>query len=123
MQMQPSLVNYDPATLRLSTPRTDLTGDANTASPAVAVSITFPTGAELWAPVDDLLESSSFDQNFVVEVDNNFQASLRFGDDEYGQSVFGAISFQSVYRIGNGAKGNVGAEALAHLALTLRSAW
>jgi hypothetical protein len=117
MQEEPSQVNYDPATLRLSTPRNDLTGDAATAKPAVALSITFPTETELWVPVDDLLESSSFDQNFVVEVDNNNQALLRFGDDEYGRSVFGALAFLSVYRVGNGAKGNVGAEALAHLAL------
>jgi predicted phage baseplate assembly protein len=72
----------------------------------------------LWVPVDDLLESSSFDQHFVVEVDNNNQALLRFGDDEYGRSVFGALAFHSVYRVGNGTEGNIGAEALAHLALT-----
>lgn len=118
MQVEPSQVNYDAGTLRLLTPRTDLTGDAAAAKPAVALSIAFPTQTELWVPVDNLLESSSFDQNFVVEVDNNNQALLRFGDDEYGRSVFGALAFDSVYRVGNGAGGNVGAEALAHLALS-----
>jgi hypothetical protein len=118
MQAEPSQVSYDPGTLRLSTPRTDLTGDADTAKPAVAVAIAFPTGKELWTPVDDLLESASFDQNFVVEVDNSLNGNLRFGDDEYGESVFGAQSFHCVYRVGNGTKGIVGAESLAHLALT-----
>ncbi|MBZ5621701.1 MAG: hypothetical protein LAQ69_23685 [Acidobacteriia bacterium] len=118
MQIEPSEVKYSPATLSFLTPRTDLTGDAASAKPAVALSISFPTQTELWVPVADLLESSSFDQNFVVEVDNNNQTLLRFGDDEYGRSVFGALAFHSVYRVGNGALGNVGAEALAHLALS-----
>lgn len=117
MQAEPAQVNYDPITLRLVTPRTDLTGPASAAKPAVALSITFPTESELWVPVDDLLESSSFDHNFVAEVDNNDQGLLRFGDDEYGRSVSGALAFNAVYRIGNGSKGNVGAEALAHLAI------
>jgi hypothetical protein len=118
MEEEPAQVSYDPATLRLLTPRTDLTGNASTAQPAVAVSITFPTETELWVPVNDLLESSSFDQHFVVEVDNDYQAWLRFGDDQYGRSVFGATVFRPVYRVGNGVKGVVGAEALAHLALS-----
>lgn len=118
MQEEPSQVDYDPSTLRLLTQRKDLTGDPATAKPAVALSITFPAGTELWVPVDDLLESSSFDKNFVVEVDNDGRALLRFGDDEYGRSVFGALEFSSVYRVGNAAAGVVGAEALAHLALS-----
>ncbi len=118
MQIEPLQVNYDPATLTLLTPRTDLTGSPRTAKPAVALSIDFPTGPELWVPADDLLESLTFDQNFVVEVNNDDQGLLRFGDDEYGRSVFGARAFHAVYRIGNGTKGNVGAEALAHVALT-----
>jgi hypothetical protein len=118
VQIEPPEVKYSPSTLSLLTQRTDLTGDAASAKPAVALSISFPTQTELWVPVADLLESSSFDQNFVVEVDNNNQALLRFGDDEYGRSVFGALAFHSVYRVGNGARGNVGAEALTHLALS-----
>jgi predicted phage baseplate assembly protein len=118
MQIQPSQVKYDPATLQLLTARTNLTGSARDAKPAVALSITFPTDLQLWTPQDDLLESSSFDQNFVVEVDNADRGVLRFGDDEYGRSVFGATAFDAVYRIGNGIAGNVGAEALAHVALS-----
>jgi hypothetical protein len=117
MQAQPAEVTYDSVSLRLTTNRTDLTGDVRSAKPAVAVSVSFPTETELWTPVDDLLESSSFDPNFVVEVDNFGQTILRFGDDEYGRSVFGAIAFKAVYRVGNTTTGNLGAEALAHLAL------
>jgi predicted phage baseplate assembly protein len=118
MQAEPAEVNYDALTLRLLTPRTDLTGDARAAKPAVALSVQFPTESELWIPVDDLLESSSFDRDFVAEVDNNQQPLLRFGDDEYGRSVSGVMSFRATYRVGNGVSGNAGAESLAHLALT-----
>ena len=45
------------------------------------------------------------------------RAVLRFGDGEYGRSIAGAIEFTATYRVGNGAVGNVGAEALAHVAL------
>jgi len=117
MQAEPTAVTYDSVTLRLITNRTDLTGDVRSTKPAVALSVSFPTETGLWTPVDDLLESSSFDPNFVVEVNNLEQAILRFGDDEYGRSVVGALAFKAVYRVGNSAIGNLGAEALAHLAL------
>ena len=44
------------------------------------------------------------EKNFVAEVDNNNQGLLRFGDDEYGRSVSGALAFHAVYRIGNGLR-------------------
>jgi hypothetical protein len=118
MQAEPVQVNYDPATLRLLTPRKDLSGSPRAARPAVALSISFPTDSELWVPAGDLLGSSTFDQNFVAEVDNDNRTALRFGDDQYGRSVYGAPAFRCTYRVGNGAEGNVGAEALAHLALS-----
>jgi hypothetical protein len=118
MQAEPAEVNHDASTLRLLTPRTDLAGDARSAKPAIALSVDFPTESELWVPSDDLLESSTFDRDFVAEVDNNGRGVLRFGDDEYGRSVSGATAFRAVYRIGNGAKGNIGAESLSHLALS-----
>jgi hypothetical protein len=117
MEIQPAEVNYDPATLTLLTPRKNLTGSPRSAKAAIALSITFSNDNELWIPQDDLLGSSAFDQHFVAEVDNDGQTSLRFGHDRYGRSVFGALSFHAVYRVGNGTEGNVGAEALAHLAL------
>ena len=39
-----------------------------------------------WLPLYDLLESGSEDRNFVVEIDNDGVAHLRFGDDELGRS-------------------------------------
>jgi len=115
-QMRPASVQYDPATGRIATARTDLTGDVTEAQPAMSLFVTVPTGTDLWTPVPDLLESTPFDTAFVPEIDNDLRAILRFGDDEYGQSVAGATAIAATYRVGNGLGGNVGAEALAHVA-------
>jgi hypothetical protein len=117
MEAQPTDVEYNMTTLALVTARKDLTGDARSAKPAVVLLVSFPTKDELWNPVDDLLESSTFDADFVAEIDNFGQCQVRFGDDEYGKSALGAIKFKAEYRIGNGTKGSIGAEAIAHLAL------
>ncbi len=112
-------LRYSSVTGRLETPRYDLGCDVREAQPACTLFVTFPTGAgaELWTPVPDLLDSPPFAGQFVAEVDNNGLPVLRFGDGEFGREVAGAVSFRAVYRIGNGPAGNVGAEALAHLAL------
>lgn len=123
MQCEPDRVEHDPATVQLTTARDDLSSDVREAKPAVALLVTFPTGSELWTPVPDLLDSPPFAQHFVAEVDNGGRAILRFGDGEYGREVAGATSFQAVYRIGNGRAGNIGAEALAHMALAGPASW
>ena len=117
LQAEPAEVNYDAGTLRLLTPRTTLTASAAEANPAVALSVAFATESELWTPARDLLESSVFDQEFVPEIDNSGRALLRFGDNEYARSVDGALRIRAVYRVGSGVKGNVGADAMAHLGL------
>ena len=52
----------------------------------------------------DLLESTPFDTAFVPEIDNELRAILRFGDDEYGQSIAGATAITATYRVGNGTR-------------------
>jgi predicted phage baseplate assembly protein len=53
---------------------------------------------------------------FVVEVEEDGSAYLRFGDGEYhGQRPESTTRFTATYRIGNGARGNIGAESLAHV--------
>jgi hypothetical protein len=68
-----------------------------------------------WTPRHDLLSSDAFAPEFVVEVENDGSARLRFGDDENGLSPGAGTELQAVYRVGNGARGNVGAEALVQL--------
>lgn len=67
---------------------------------------------QTWLPLPDLLESGSLDQNFVVEIDNNGVAHLRFGDGELGRMPDACTIFTATYRVGNGTAGNVSADAI-----------
>ncbi|CAN92257.1 hypothetical protein sce2098 [Sorangium cellulosum So ce56] len=69
-----------------------------------------------WYPQRDLLSSDAFARDFVVEVDDDGRAALRFGDDRNGARPAPGTTPVARYRVGNGAVGNVGAEALAHVA-------
>jgi hypothetical protein len=72
---------------------------------------------ESWLPATDLLESGAEDLSFVVEMDNDGQGHLRFGDGRLGSQPDAGMMFQANYRIGNGATGNVGAETIQYLVL------
>ena len=72
-----------------------------------------------WNSRHDLLASGTFDKDFVLEVETDGTASLRFGDDQHGARPGPKTKFTASYRIGNGVAGNVGAEAIAHVVTTL----
>ena len=74
--------------------------------------ITLNDGVNKWTPVPNLLASGPEDKNFVVEVEYNGNAYLRFGDNTYGMSPVAQTAFTASYRIGNGTAGNVGAGSL-----------
>jgi hypothetical protein len=121
-----NLVLFDPAAPAASA----LRGDVRLARPAV---ILFPIpededpnlppvrdcvrdlgpDSNHWLPVRDLLESGPFSQEFVVEMENDGTAQLRFGDDELGRKPTETLF--ACYRIGNGAGGNIGADGLVHI--------
>jgi hypothetical protein len=82
--------------------------DASEAVP----SITLNDGTSTWTAVPNLLASGAEDKNFVVEVEYNGNAYLRFGDDTNGMRPVANTAFTASYRIGNGTAGNVGAESL-----------
>jgi len=69
----------------------------------------------LWWPRQDLLGSGPADRHFVVEVDDNRVAWLRFGDGQSGRAPEAGEAFEAHYRVGNGMAGNVGADSLKHL--------
>ena len=69
----------------------------------------------VWTVKRDLLESESEDYDFVVEMDNDGFAHLRFGDGELGRMPEAGTKFHATYRIGNGLRGNVGAESISHI--------
>ena len=68
-----------------------------------------------WQARADLLQSAADDNHFVVEIESDGQAQLRFGDDTLGRRPKSETEFTADYRVGNGAAGNIGAEALAHV--------
>jgi hypothetical protein len=78
---------------------------------------------ETWTARRDLLESRAADTHFVVEVEDDGRARLRFGNDDKGKRPDPDTDFKIVYRIGNGAAGNVGAEAIAHIVSTASGAF
>jgi hypothetical protein len=61
-----------------------------------------------WCPRADLLASTWLSREFVVEMDNERTAWLRFGDGTYGEQPSVGASFVAQYRVGNGVAGNVG---------------
>jgi hypothetical protein len=79
----------------------------------VAPAITLNDGT--WRPRRDLLASDKFAPEFVVEIEEDGTATLRFGDGERGMRPAPGASFEASYRVGNGASGNVGAEAILHI--------
>jgi hypothetical protein len=68
-----------------------------------------------WTPGDNLLESAGDANYFAVEMENDGTAYLRFGDNKYGARPLPKSEFYAKYRIGNGVKGNLGAETLKHI--------
>jgi hypothetical protein len=95
-----SLLAIDP---REATPRiTSLTG-------------TLGPVTEPWTPQRDLLASADDATDFAVEIADDGRPRLRFGGDSRGKRPDPGTKFVGSYRVGNGAFGNVGAEAIAHI--------
>lgn len=65
-----------------------------------------------WQPRLDLFDSGPDDRHFVIEVDEERRAHVRFGDGEAGRAPEAGSWFVAEYRVGIGAAGNVGAEAI-----------
>ena len=69
-----------------------------------------------WISKGDLLSSLSNDRHFVVEMDDEGFAHLRFGDDDCGWQPEPRLHFRARYRIGNSTIGNVGRGAIVWIA-------
>ncbi|HEY2160876.1 MAG TPA: hypothetical protein VGH24_06175 [Solirubrobacteraceae bacterium] len=70
------------------------------------------TGFQL---ADDLIDAGMFTREFVAEVTNDGRARIRFGDGTNGLQPADGSFVHTVYRVGRGRVGNVGAETLVHL--------
>lgn len=83
--------------------------------PEIVLESTLDTPSEPWQPKRDLLNSDADAREFVVEVEHDGSARLRFGNDTHGRRPETDMAFAARYRVGNGRAGNVGAGAIAHV--------
>ena len=89
--------------------------DVRAAQPAIALLEPANPGAR-WTPHRDLLGADRFTRAFVVEVEDDQRAFLRFGGDDLpGRRPETGVALDGIYRVGNGSPGNVGAETIAHV--------
>ncbi len=92
--------------------------NANDAIPAIQVTSLSPlpdSEPVSWTPEPDLLGSGAEDTQFVVEIDSNGIAWLRFGDGTNGKLPVAGDQYTASYRVGNGSAGNVGANTLVNV--------
>ncbi len=68
-----------------------------------------------WHVQQDLLNSEPGAPDFVIEMEADGRAFLRFGFGNLGQPPASGTRFFTRYRVGNGSAGNIGPETLAHL--------
>jgi hypothetical protein len=68
-----------------------------------------------WQATRTLLNSTGESTDFVVEVEDDGSARLRFGDGDYGQRPAAGTVFTATYRVGNGSIGNVGPGSIYHV--------
>jgi hypothetical protein len=101
------LMNFDPGE---AVPVISLEGNFN----GTTTAWTIPLANSV--PQKDMLESGESDPVFVVEVESDGTATLRFGDDTNGKRPDSGTSFTASYRIGNGTVGNVGSDSLVYFA-------
>lgn len=84
-----------------------------------AVSLHTGPGEDDWTPVRDLLASDRFAPHFVVEVERDLSARLRFGDDVAGKKPAAGFKPSATFRVGNGRAGNVGSGSLSRVITSL----
>ena len=68
-----------------------------------------------WTARRDLLDSDRFARHFVVEMDEERTAWIRFGDDVLGRQPPDGAVLKATYRVGNGSAGNIGINAIEHV--------
>lgn len=120
----PALGSYRPhlprAELTFATPwnaasslsaRASLYNEARKALPSASL----VADGSTWTAVTDLLSSDRFSHEFVVEMENNRVAAIRFGDDVNGRQPAPGMTFTATYRVGNGRSGNVGRDSIGRV--------
>jgi hypothetical protein len=111
---QAPLVFTEPLPQPVAPASKSLVQDPRAALPALTL---VDDDGDTWTARQDLLASGGDDPDVVAEIDNDGHAHLRFGDGELGRAPSVGRGFSATYRVGGGAAGNVGAEAISVLVL------
>lgn len=86
------------------------------ALPVITLCSMQPDGKQTtWQAQPDLLQCDGTSPAFVVEIEANGTAYLRFGDGRHGMFPEAQTQFTASYRTGNGVAGNIGADSLVHI--------
>lgn len=104
-------MRFDPAAPAAEVLRTD----PASARPELWPHSTLDADTTDWTAVPDLLDSGPEDPHVVAEVEADGSCRLRFGAHGHGRPPRTAEVFTASYRVGNGAAGNVGTDAIAHV--------
>jgi hypothetical protein len=88
--------------------------DTEDAAPNITVT---SDDGQAWEAQPSLLSSGPADRAFVAEIEHDGTVFLRFGDGQYGMAPETDRAFSAVYRVGNGAAGDIGHDSLAHAVL------
>ncbi|MEE9555567.1 MAG: putative baseplate assembly protein [candidate division Zixibacteria bacterium] len=104
-------VPYDHSSAKLKAAATALTQDPREAIPSVWLD----EGDETWRTQRDLLGSDRFATEFVVEIERDDTAQIRFGDDVLGKKPAAGFEPSATYRVGTGRTGNLGAETICRV--------
>jgi hypothetical protein len=88
--------------------------DAHRATPVITLTSALNSDKKTWTAEQDLLASGPTDTHFVMEIEYDGIARLRFGDNNNGLRPDSDTKFTASYRLGNGRPGNVGADTLIH---------
>jgi hypothetical protein len=122
---QAPLAHLDATTLALaglapSAPQPSMAGSAGSGAGEVRsistlkVEVFLPGLAisQPWQELPTLLNSGPTDQVYRVEIDDQGEATIVFGDNTFGQRPAATATIRATYRLGGGTIGNVGADTL-----------
>ncbi|MGD0603377.1 MAG: baseplate J/gp47 family protein, partial [Streptosporangiaceae bacterium] len=79
----------------------------------VLLTTTFGAAVQAWTLRDTLAFSQGGQYDFAVEIDENDQATVVFGDGNFGAAPASGAQIAATYRTGGGAAGNVPAGVIA----------
>ena len=107
----PIVLPFDPNAAAVDAMDWDMRG----VNPQLTLTSTLNADTKTWQPQRTLLNSADTATDFVIEVDDDGLAHLRFGDSSHGMRPATGTAFSAGYRIGNGTAGNAGAESIVHI--------